>query len=257
MRISVKDFFSALAEGAQLNVEYRLRCKDGSPVWCSLSGKAVDTNVPVDLTKGVLWVVDNISARKAEEMRLRRLATTDDLTGALTRKEFFRQVKATMERLSRNPAGYSLLMVDLDHFKSVNDQYGHEAGDTVLQSFVFECRKVLREADLLARIGGEEFALFLPETDLGGAIRVAERLRKRIAASVIPTRGGALSYTVSIGVSWNNTRDVSIAECCAGQTKACTKPRMKAGTGSLFMIDSFHESPFLVCMGCLLFDFRQ
>ncbi len=205
-------FFSALAKGSQLNIEYRLRCKDGSPVWCSLSGKAVDTDDPVDLNKGVLWVVDNISARKAEEMHLRRLATTDDLTGALTRKEFFRQVKNTMERVSRNPVGYSLLMVDLDHFKRVNDQYGHEAGDTVLQSFVFECRKVLREGDLLARIGGEEFALFLPETDLGGAIRVAERLRKRIAASMIPTRDGALSYTVSIGVSWNNSRDVSIAE---------------------------------------------
>ena len=205
-------YFSSLTDGAQLNIEYRLRTKDGSSVWCSLSGQAVDTNTPADLSLGVLWVIDDISQRKAEEDRLRRLATTDDLTGALNRKEFFRQAGFAMSSEKRCPIGPSVLMVDLDYFKAINDNYGHEAGDLVLRAFAALCRETLREGDVFARIGGEEFALFLPGADLGGAILVAERLRERFASTEMATLKGNIRCTASIGVSSTNSRHVTIEE---------------------------------------------
>lgn len=207
-----KNYVSTLAEGAQLNVEYRMRKKDGTPIWCSLSGQAVDTATPIDLNKGVLWVVVDISARKEEEKRLKRLATTDDLTGALSRKEFFRLAEQILENDKRTMSGPSLLMIDIDHFKKVNDTYGHEVGDTVLRTFAKECRSILRENDLFTRLGGEEFAVFLPSADLGRAIIVAERLRKKIADSTIKTRDTDLRYTISIGTSGVGRQRINLKE---------------------------------------------
>ncbi|QJB55356.1 sensor domain-containing diguanylate cyclase [Pseudodesulfovibrio sp. zrk46] len=207
-----KKHFAALTNGAQLNVEYLLRRKDGSPVWCSLSGQAVDTNRPANLDLGVLWVVDDITERKAAENRLRKMATTDDLTGALNRKEFFRQVAFLSQRDQRCPAGPAVLMVDIDHFKQINDTYGHEAGDMVLQNFAEKCRELLRGDDLLARMGGEEFTIFLPGADLGGAMNVAERLRHKIANSEIETRRGVVQCSISIGVAVTSSGYLSIEE---------------------------------------------
>lgn len=207
-----KDYYNSLADGAQLRIEYRLKRKDGSPIWCSLSGQAIDTERPVDLTKGVLWVIDDITEQKAREKRLVRMATTDDLTGALTRKEFFRLSKEAIEQEKRRQAGPSMLMVDLDYFKQINDVSGHEAGDEVLRQFANKCRDVLRSEDLLARIGGEEFAIFLPDTDLGGAMAVAERLRSRVKASRVVHSHGSLAYTISIGVATAGSNTPRIGE---------------------------------------------
>nr|WP_321255967.1 sensor domain-containing diguanylate cyclase [uncultured Pseudodesulfovibrio sp.] len=204
--------FSSLAEGAQIHIEYRLRRKDNTAIWCSLSGQAVDTENPIDLNKGVLWVIDDISKQKAEEARLIQLATTDDLTGALSRSEFFRLGEDIMENENRKMAGNALLMIDLDHFKKVNDTYGHDAGDAVLQTFAHDCRRILRDKDLFTRLGGEEFAILLPDSDLGGAIIVAERLRRRIAASKVRTDKGDIFYTVSIGVAGTGSHTISMEE---------------------------------------------
>lgn len=205
-------YFHSLSDGAQLNIEFRLRKKDGSPVWCSLSGQAVDTEKPADLSLGVLWVIDDISERKKEQARLRRMATTDDLTGALNRKEFFRQAESIMQDENRCPSGPGVLMLDIDHFKQINDKYGHEAGDQVLSAFAARCRDTLRDGDLFARLGGEEFGIFLPGTDLGGAILLAERLRKQLAATDIHTLKGSVRCTASIGVACTSSRKVGIAE---------------------------------------------
>jgi diguanylate cyclase (GGDEF)-like protein/PAS domain S-box-containing protein len=199
-------YYYTLSNTAQVNVEYQLRRKDGKALWCSLSGQAVDVNVPADLNRGVLWVVDDISMRKAEEQRLVRLATTDSLTGAFNRREFFRQVELLMQVDKRNSIGPTMLMIDLDDFKKINDSYGHEVGDAVLSSFADICRSVIRNEDVFARMGGEEFAIFLPVTDLAGGIALAERLRKKLADTCITAPSGTVSCTTSIGVATTNSR---------------------------------------------------
>ncbi len=103
-------------------------------------------------------------------------------------------------------------VLDLDHFKDVNDHYGHEAGDAVLRSFARTCREVLRDEDLFARLGGEEFAIFLPGADLGGAIAVGERLRARFASTYTTTPVGNIQCTVSVGVAGTSSRSVKVGE---------------------------------------------
>ncbi|WP_421900502.1 sensor domain-containing diguanylate cyclase [Maridesulfovibrio sp.] len=201
-----KQYYYTLVNKAQVNIEYQLRRKDGKPLWCSLSGQAVDVDVPADLNRGVLWVVDDISLRKSEEDRLVLLATTDSLTGALNRREFFRQVELFMGKEQRNPVGPTMLMIDLDNFKKINDSHGHEVGDVVLRSFADICRSVIRDNDVFARMGGEEFALFLPGTDLAGGIAVAERLRRQFAASEVRACGDSIQCTASVGVATMSSR---------------------------------------------------
>ncbi|TIH19335.1 sensor domain-containing diguanylate cyclase [Marinifilum sp. JC120] len=205
-----QQYYYTLVNRAQAKVEYQLRRKDGKPLWCSLVGQAVDVNVPADLNRGVLWVVDDISIRKAEDERLFLLATTDSLTGAFNRREFFRQAELFMHGDNRNPIGPSMLMVDLDNFKRINDSYGHEVGDAVLRFFADTCREVIRDEDVFARMGGEEFAVFLPGTDLVGGIAVAERLRRKFAASDIPVAAGVIRCSISIGVATMSLRRLDL-----------------------------------------------
>jgi diguanylate cyclase (GGDEF)-like protein len=133
--------------------------------------------------------------------KLTRLATTDSLTGIANRREFFHAAAKEMNRAQRNDRALSVLIFDIDHFKNINDQYGHAAGDEVLVNIVAVCNKTLRELDTVGRIGGEEFGVLLPETELGAAASVAERLR--LGMKVIRPGGSATTGTVtmSIGVA--------------------------------------------------------
>ncbi len=126
----------------------------------------------------------------------------DSLTGVFNRHEFHRKLKIEAERSFRYGHTFSLLMVDIDHFKNVNDTYGHQAGDEALRAVAVIAGRALRSADILARYGGEEFAIILPETPSEGALRVAERLRDQVEDSpiMIPS-GKVLNLTVSIGVA--------------------------------------------------------
>lgn len=145
--------------------------------------------------------VRNISERREAENKLREMALLDGLTKVFNRNRFIDLAKREMERSQRYGRPLALLMLDADHFKKVNDNYGHATGDRVLQHFAQTCRDVLREVDLIGRLGGEEFAVLLPETALTGACAVAERLRQTIETDMLITERGSLSYTVSIGVA--------------------------------------------------------
>jgi len=138
---------------------------------------------------------------QATQKHLERLATTDDLTGANNRRQFFSLGSQEFRHAQRYRRAMTAMMVDIDHFKAVNDRHGHDVGDKVLQAVVETCKTHLREVDVFGRLGGEEFAVILPETNQNGALLVAERLRSAVAALQIPLDDGALSVTICLGVA--------------------------------------------------------
>jgi len=134
-----------------------------------------------------------------EHMRaLASLAETDPLTGIANRRRFFRHAEYEAKRARRHGDVWSVLWIDLDHFKSINDRFGHEQGDVVLRAVAARLTKDLREVDLVARVGGEEFAILLPSTDLEGATLVAQRLRASVEREPIPN---GPQVTCSLGVA--------------------------------------------------------
>ena len=146
---------------------------------------------------------------KAAVEEKRRLSLTDTLTGAPNRRYFLRHLSRELKRAHRDGSHLSLLTLDIDHFKRVNDQYGHAAGDAVLQEFVRRISSCLQRAtDWCARVGGEEFVVVLGCTPLNGAGQVAEAIREAVACSPVLTSAGSISITVSIGVSgWQGGTD--------------------------------------------------
>ncbi|MEW6265334.1 MAG: histidine kinase N-terminal 7TM domain-containing protein [Thermodesulfobacteriota bacterium] len=150
---------------------------------------------------GRLLVWRDITARKQLELELQRLATIDSLTGAFNRTSFMERASAELTRSRRYNKALSLLMLDLDQFKKINDTFGHQAGDRALQAFGAVIRADLRQSDFFGRLGGEEFAVLLCETDRAAAVRAAERLRLAVAGLVLTTDRGPLKFTVSIGLT--------------------------------------------------------
>ena len=133
--------------------------------------------------------------------RVTRDAMVDGLTGLYNRRAFMGHLAEAVAVASRHGTDLSLLMLDADHFKRVNDQHGHQAGDRVLQFIAETVRRNLRESDSAGRYGGEEFVVLLPHTPVGGAQIVAERIRAFCAASSIPASGGSITVTVSLGAA--------------------------------------------------------
>lgn len=142
-----------------------------------------------------------IEQRKKLEDELRLLATTDSLTGLLTRRRFLELGHRELLRKARNGSPLSILLMDLDHFKRVNDRFGHAAGDQVLAAMAKVGRAGLREVDLLGRLGGEEFGAVLPDAGLETARQVAERLREALAGWKYQQEAHEVTVTVSIGIT--------------------------------------------------------
>jgi diguanylate cyclase (GGDEF)-like protein len=131
---------------------------------------------------------------------LRELAHTDPLTGLLNRRAFGQRLEQELHRAQRQGLITTLMLIDIDYFKTVNDTYGHSAGDHVLNQIAQVCRQTLRASDVIGRYGGEEFVILLPATDQAAAMLVAERLRQRIAQHEIDLGHDALTLTASLGV---------------------------------------------------------
>lgn len=150
----------------------------------------------------------DITERKKMEKELWRLANTDFLTGLMSRRYFMRKIEEEFKLLRNHDMCYcSVLMLDLDHFKHINDTYGHAVGDTVLKHFSALLQSNLRQMDVAGRLGGEEFAVILPNIDTNEAKQCAERLRNIIANSPIIENDNVISITVSIGISMLREND--------------------------------------------------
>lgn len=174
---------------------------------CLQNGKWVGFQEKRTDNGGIVAFSYDLTDLKNHELELSRLAWTDNLTGCLNRHRFIELTNAEIERMRRNEASACLLMLDADHFKQVNDGYGHAAGDAVLKGLAQRWQDQLRSHDLLGRIGGEEFCIMLPETSIEGGQIVAERLRKTIAELPFAHDGQLLRVTVSIGLTKLNEGD--------------------------------------------------
>jgi diguanylate cyclase (GGDEF)-like protein len=135
------------------------------------------------------------------EERLLIESMTDPLTGLLNRRYFDEQTRKEVARSRRHGLRFSVLMIDIDHFKRINDSYGHPVGDLAIKALAEVCSNALRPQDILARYGGEEFVLTLPHTSVDGAGVVAERIRHGVEQVALDTEAGPVRFTVSIGIS--------------------------------------------------------
>jgi diguanylate cyclase (GGDEF)-like protein len=173
--------------------------------------------------------------RNRMEQKLRKLAGTDPLTGAFTRRHFRRTADMELHRHHRYFRELALLVMDIDHFKRINDTFGHAAGEKVLCKLVESSVKNLRKNDVFGRIGGERFAVLLVETQAEAAVEVAERLRQRLAdRQTIVDSGIPINFTVSIGVTLARREDdcvddlINRAHAALGQAKNKGRNRVES-----------------------------
>ena len=173
--------------------------KDGRPYW-------VDLNIiPLTDETGTIThfaaIERDITAQKATEKQLSALAATDELTGLVNRRAFRAELGREIARALRYHRPLAIIAVDLDHFKRVNDEHGHEVGDAVLVGFSQVARRTLRQIDVICRMGGEEFDILAPNTNLEEARHLAERLREELRRSKFRCRDIEIGITASFGVT--------------------------------------------------------
>lgn len=191
-----------------LNTKFQLRLSNDRTSWIAVRAQ------PRREAGEVLWhgMMLDVTEQVAEESRLRHLSDTDDLTGVANRRRLMERLEEEISLSNRHGTPLSVMMLDLDHFKLINDTWGHLQGDHVLSNLATLCRQLLREEDLVARLGGEEFVLLIPLTPLARCRALAERLCQRIAEHDFGIGTGAI--TVSIGLAeyrQGDSRDALIA----------------------------------------------
>ncbi|MDE1174310.1 MAG: sensor domain-containing diguanylate cyclase [Parvibaculaceae bacterium] len=197
-QLARKAWYDAMDTSRATNHEILMKdwvvaCKDGTSKIIQFRYRSIG-----DLHVFVFW---DISEQRRLEENLRQLANTDTLTGLFNRRSFFERLALSLENAKTSGIPVSLMMLDLDHFKSVNDIHGHSAGDATLREVARRCQKLLRDGDSMGRIGGEEFAILLPSSDHKTAAGVAERLRLSVSSLPIVLEGANLNTSVSIGLS--------------------------------------------------------
>jgi diguanylate cyclase (GGDEF)-like protein/PAS domain S-box-containing protein len=191
-----------------LEVEVRMRHKDGRWIWALARGMVVERSAEGRALRMTGTLMD-ITVRKELERKLTRLATTDPLTGVANRRRFIEQLEMELVRLKRLGEPAAFVMLDVDHFKNVNDTYGHAVGDGVLQHLAELSRRRLRRIDLFGRLGGEEFGILLPGTDEAGAYQFAEGFRRCVADTPFQDGTVSIAFTVSIGIAEFNSDDAA------------------------------------------------
>ncbi len=196
----------ALEKKESVRVTLRNFSKKGNEYWVDLSILPLpDKNGKVTHFAAIQR---DISDYKKLEQDLQTLCRTDPLTTAANRRAFNEIISQEFSRFKRSQKEYALVMIDLDHFKSINDQHGHGTGDHVLIEVTERCKDNLRVHDIIARLGGEEFCILLPYTNQEQAQKVAERLRQKIEIMPIISEGKRIKVTISVGISLVAAGDV-------------------------------------------------
>ena len=161
-------------------------------------------------TGGRMLVFADVTDLVHQADKLKVLATVDSMTGLFNRRHFLSLAEIEWSRYQRYLRPMSLVLFDIDRFKSINDSFGHYAGDHVITQIADICQQQKRKSDIIARFGGEEFLMLLPETELAAAQRVGERLRRKVEMSAFSVVSNAITATISIGVAEANSAMASI-----------------------------------------------
>lgn len=222
-------------EGSVLNYQVNLRRRDGSELIASF-----DARGSFDSDGKLVYfdtIVQDITSRVLAKRELERLARTDSLTGLLNRQRLMERLEKEVERSTRYGRPLSLMIMDLDHFKEVNDNHGHLAGDSVLVSTAETISGTLRTTDFAGRYGGEEFCVVLPETEINGAADLAERLREAVENTEHSINGTSLRVTCSIGVaqaaSGNVEETIAVADGALYRAKRSGRNRVERAGGRI------------------------
>jgi diguanylate cyclase (GGDEF)-like protein/PAS domain S-box-containing protein len=192
-------------ETAQWQADYHIKTKDGRNIWVSdISYPWIDERGNIIGSVGSLRdITKRVEAETLAKEEIARLANTDQLTGLSSRHHFFGKLDDELKRIKRSREDLSVLLIDMDYFKNINNNYGQQVGDKVLQGVGRIVAQCLRETDTGARVGGEEFGVILPETPASGAFWVAERIRSSVAKETfaLGDENHLFGCTVSIGIA--------------------------------------------------------
>lgn len=204
-----KMFPEFLADGHVKDLEFYLICSDGSTKPVLVTATLIrDADGKAIMSRSIVF---DITERKKLEKKLEDLSNNDSLTGLCNRRHFYELAAREVERALRLKSPFALAILDVDHFKLVNDQFGHAIGDKLLAALGKTLKEKMRAIDIVARIGGEEFAVLMPQTELDNATLVLDRLREHMAAIKIVTDDGrSAGFTVSIGVTVRQANEVDI-----------------------------------------------
>jgi len=195
----------ALRNGKGIRVELMKYTKDGRGVWMDVN--LIPLKDDAGNIKCFASIERDLTRYKKMERQLAQMALFDDLTGSLSRAAFFQQAEKEFARARRYHRPLTTLMIDIDHFKRVNDEYGHAAGDQVLVIFAEAVQEMIRTTDFMGRVGGEEFAILMPDTPMNAACHLAERIRERINKYPYLARDMLIEITASLGVAELQTSD--------------------------------------------------
>lgn len=188
----------ALREAKEIRTEILNYTKTGQPIWFDINVfPMLDSDGNVEYFAAI---ERDLTEQKRQQARLEIMATIDPLTELPNRQHILKAARREFSRSSRYHRPFSIMMIDIDHFKKVNDKYGHVVGDKVLAEIARVCGQELRDPDILGRIGGEEFVLLLPDTPQASALHVAERMRTRLASTLLSIDGHTFHMTASFGV---------------------------------------------------------
>ena len=222
----------AIAAAEPYEVEYRIRHKDGHERWVWEKGRAVDEGGDLMLEGLIL----DITERKRLEAELNKLATHDPLTGLYNRRALEARLEDEIDRANRYGRPLAVLWIDLDHFKRINDNWGHAAGDDLLCQFSRLLEASVRKVDTVARYGGEEFIILLPERGRDEAVETAERIRRLVSEHPFQINGHHEATTISLGVAVYPEHARGASELCEAADKAMYQAKT-AGRNRLCIAD--------------------
>ncbi|WP_372958443.1 GGDEF domain-containing protein [Marinobacter sp.] len=190
------------------------QCRDQAIRW--IDGRLVRMEIATDITERK----EMEQALKAAKAEAEKLADTDELTGLNNRRAFFNLSNQVISQALRTGEQVAVIMFDLDRFKQVNDHWGHAAGDAVLRGLAATARRTVRDSDILARLGGEEFAILLPATDLPKARYLAQRLQQAFSRQIFPVANDKIRCTASFGIAASFGQQITLDDLLRQADKA-------------------------------------
>lgn len=191
-------YLSAILDGSKEELQFSLDGTDGEIQYYQVKAYPIETNVPYE--KGTAVLISDVTDTANLMKMLSHQANTDELTGLLNRRQLIRLGDNEIKRSKQKGTPLGVILIDMDHFKTVNDNLGHVAGDKVLKQVTQALSSGLRNVDIIGRYGGEEFVIFLPNTDIDLAKTIAERLKEKLISLEIEIEGEIINATASFGV---------------------------------------------------------